>query len=351
MKHDMTGFERLGLKPDYQDTIKRYEAFWNGDLLDRPLIRIVVPRHEFNMKPNSYYDRIYGDLDDIISRIVHNTRGRLYLGESLPQPLLTFGPGEIAAYCGGKLHFHESNHDTNWAEPFVDEWEAALPISLKADDSLWLRMQSFIAKCADAMQGEMLFSPLDLHTNLDLLMGMRGIERLCMDLIDCPDVIDKAMEQTMGIFDQLYEHAYEEYNLPSPAGFEVLQCDFSCMISSSMFERFALPYLEREAEYFRNRILYHWDGVDALTHTDSLIASKNLYLLGFLPGAGNGEYKDYLNVYEKIQAAGKAVSVGGSPDEIKYLHKSLKPNLTVYDTSVDTVGEAEELLRWFVENT
>jgi len=215
---------------------------------------------------------------------------------------------------------------------------------------LWLRMQKLMDMCAESMAGRMLFNPLDLHTNMDLLLAMRGGERLCTDLIDFPDVIDAAMEQTMAVFDRVYSRAYKAYGLPAISGV-TLQCDFSCMISTSMFRRFALPYLEREAEYFDGRVSYHWDGVTALTHTDDLIASKGLYVMAFVPGAGNGTHSDYLDLYEKIQKGGKAVAVWGSADEAKLMHKRLRPEKTVYDVGVSSEAEAEELLEWFKDNT
>ena len=197
----------------------------------------------------------------------------------------------------------------------------------------------------------MLFWPIDMLTNFDALVGMRGSERLCMDLIDRPEVIEKALEQIMGVFMEIYQKLFVKYTLPGPNGFDHLQCDFSYMISPAMFDRFALPCLEREAEMFNGRIFYHWDGSGALNHTDSLIASKNIYVLGYVPGAGSGGHKQYLDVYEKVQKGGKAIWVGGSPEDVKYFHKRLKPNLTVYDVWAGTVDEAEEILEWFVKNT
>jgi hypothetical protein len=204
-------------------------------------------------------------------------------------------------------------------------------------------------KCAEAMRGKMIFRSIDLHSNLDLLLAMRGGEKLCLDLIDNPEIIEKALEQSIEIFGYFYNETAKKYNLPAVNGM-YLQCDFSCMVSPPMFRRFVLPYLEREAEYGKGRIFYHWDGVTALTHTDDLIASK-LYVLEFVPGAGNGNHTDYLELYAKIQRSGKAVSVWGTPDEIKYMHKYLKPDKTIYRTNTNTLKEAENLLDWFKKNT
>ena len=352
MMTDMTNFNSLEFKPDYQDTLKRYEAFWNGDIIDRPIVKVRVrnPALPPAAYTDNYYTRLHNSLEQIVDGLIDNARGVLFLGEALPSNNLSFGCDEVAAFCGGSLVFNEGQPETNWSEPFVNNWDDIMPIAIQPDNALWLRMQKFMDMCANAMAGRMLFSPLDLHTNMDLLLALRGAENLCLDLIDCPEIIDAAMEQTMAVFDELYNRAYKPYNLPGIHGI-TLQCDFSCMIGTSMFRRFALPYLEREAEYFGGRVLYHWDGVTALTHTDDLIASKGLSVMAFVPGAGNGPHTDYLDIYEKIQKGGKAVAVWGTADEAKIMHKRLRPEKTIYDVHVNSLKEAEDILDWFVRNT
>ena len=352
MSYDMTNHEKLELKPDYQDTVRRYEAFWNRDIIDRPIVRVHVPNKDYDMPSvkDNYYERIHTDIDQIVSGIRSNANSMVYLGEALPQPSLSFGCDEMAAICGGDLYFLGDNHDTCWATHFVDDWETVFPIKIKEDHPLWLRRLELLEKCAEAFCGKMLFAPIDLVSNMDMLAGMRGSQGLCTDLIDCPHLIDKALEQVMDVFASVCEHAFKKYNLPGPNGVDHLQCDFSYMISTEMFQRTALPCLEQEADFFDGRVFYHWDGPGALKHTDALIASK-LHVFGYVPGAGNGGHRDYLDIYQKLQNAGKAVWVGGDAEDVKFLHKHLKPHLTIYDTYLDTKEEAEELLEWFVKNT
>ena len=349
---NMMDFPALEFKPDYQDTLRRYEAFWNGGMMDRPIVRIPVWDPTFNgpWYKDNYYTRIHDPIDAVVAGIIGNQRSQIHMGESVPCAHLSFGCDEAAAFCGGDLFFTADNHGTCWSKPWVEDW-AKTPVALVEDHPLWLRMQALLDAFATAAQGKMLFRSLDLHTNIDLLLAMRGGEGLCTDLVDCPERIDAAMEQTMSVFDRVYRRCISDYGLPGVTGLW-LQCDFACMIGKQQFRRFALPYLEREAEYNQGRVFYHWDGVTALTHTDDLIASKGLRCLSFVPGAGNGDHPDYLDVYEKCQARGKAVAVWGTPDQCKLMHRRLKPDKTVYDVyGVKTVAEAESLLKWFKDNT
>jgi len=79
-----------------------------------------------------------------------------------------------------------------------------------------------------------------------------------------------------------------------------------------------------------------------------LLRSRRIFAL---PGAGNGPHSDYLELYEKIQKSGKAVAVGGTVDEVKFMHKRLQPEKTMYDVTVSSEKEAYDVLKWFRSNT
>ena len=352
MGPNMTGFDALELCPDFKETMRRYEAFWNGDMIDRPIVRITAPNPGYAAPevPDNYYTRIHDDAGEAANGILSNKRRFLHLGDSIPYALTSLGTDELAAFCGnGQLVFAEGVQYTNWFMPFVDDWEEAFPLEIGETNPLWLRTQLWHDKCAEVMCGKMLFYPFDTQTNMGMLAAMRGPERLCMDLIDCPEVVEKALEQTMGVFDKAYNRLIKNYNL-FPGFYATMQSDFSCMVSTDMYRRYILPYLEREAEYF-GRVYYHWDGPGALKHADAIIGSKNLYALGFVPGHGNGKISDYLELHQKVQKGGKAVTFRCDVEETKYLHKNLEPDKALYDTWVENEQEAAELLEWFVKNS
>ena len=136
----------------------------------------------------------------------------------------------------------------------------------------------------------------------------------------------------------------------SMEGAAVLQCDFSCMIGPDMFDRWVLPALEEEAEIV-GHAYYHWDGPDAVKHLDSLLSIKGLHTLSYVPGAGRGGHIEYLELFKRVQAGGKAMHFSGSPDEVKAAHRELRPEKTMYSTWCASQAEAEALLEWFVRNT
>ncbi|MFC1719326.1 hypothetical protein ACFL6S_37095, partial [Candidatus Poribacteria bacterium] len=278
---------------------------------------------------------------------------------SMPTFGLSFGPDEISVFTGAEFKWSEDSGNTNWSVPFVEDWEEALPLKLQHDNPLWQRMLEFYRRAAERMAGKMLLASLDLHTNMDLLAGIRGPQRLCMDLLDQPEMIDRAMDDARAIFRELWDATAEAgrmdelgycHSIYSMEGAAILQCDFSCMINTEMFRRWVLPALEEEAETVKH-VVYHWDGPGALTHTDDLLASAGLHAMSYVPGAGRGGHIDHLDLLKRVQKGGKAVQVNGGPEQIKSMHRELEPEKVYYSTGVGSQAEAEELLNWFVKNT
>ncbi len=136
----------------------------------------------------------------------------------------------------------------------------------------------------------------------------------------------------------------------SPGRFGMMQCDFAIMLSPRIFNEFILPALVEEADYLDHSI-YHYDGIGSLRHLESVLSIKSLDGIQWVPGAGNLPQEEWPELLLKIQAAGKSLHISTSPEAAKRLHKILKPELVFYDTWARNEKEADELVKWFVDNT
>ncbi|PKO20524.1 MAG: hypothetical protein CVU38_19635 [Chloroflexi bacterium HGW-Chloroflexi-1] len=346
-------------KPDMDDTIRRWEAYWQGEILDRPLICVTAPVEGFEARPiDGYRERVFGDIDEIIDKELYNASGTVWGGESFPGLWPSFGPDEITVFCGAEFRWHEASGDTNWAQPFVEDWAKSLPLRIQEDHPLWLRMQEFYRRAAQKLAGKMPIGSVDLHTNMDILMSARGSEKLCVDLIDRPEMIDRAMADARAIFPVLWQRLAQLGRMDETGygccgfsweGCAQVCCDFSAMISPAMFRRWVMPALEEEASIVKHAF-YHWDGPRALVHANNLFSLKGLHTFGFVPDPGY-KHSDCLPLLKRIQAAGKAVQFIGTVDEIKMAHKELKPDKVAYWTTVEKPSQIEPLLEWFRKNT
>lgn len=355
----------LELKADFADAVRRWEAYLDGEILDRPVVLVSCPRPGAPAVPAvpapSYHDKVFRPFDAVLDQALENARGMWWGGEALPTFSPSFGCDEVAIFCSRNSQFiwHENVTGTNWSHPFIHEWDGALPLRLNEDHPLWKRMLSLLQAAAERLGGKMCLGTIDLHTNLDLLAAARGAQNLCLDLLDRPEVVERALADARALFPALWRASTAAARLPQlgyAAGFfsyrgaAVLQCDFSTMISPQMFRRWVLPALEEEAEIV-GHAYYHWDGVGALKHKEAILSSRGLHTLGFLPGEGHGPQIEYLDLFQECQAAGKAVHVGGPLEECQAMHRELRPGKTIYTVFVSTPSEGEAALEWFRRNT
>jgi len=354
-EHDM-----LTLKPNFSESAKRWEAYWNHDIIDRPILCANVLKPD--AKPLgyiSYRDRVYGDLDNVLAHQLHDAACYDWLGESIPSFFPSLGTHEIACYCGYEIEWGQDGMDTNWCKHSDKPLAELLPITLDTDGFWFKRITEVYRKAYQTFHGQVIPNAFDFHTNLDLLLSIRGDSNLCLDTFDCPEDIDRAMTYTYEVFEELWTLFVTEsgcdqtgyfFDLFSEKPTSILACDFSALIGVEMFNRWARPALEFESGLVGDRSIYHWDGPDAIKHKDELLSIKNLHTFSYVPGP-NTYHHQFLELYLYCQERGKGIIYTAGPDEIKAAHSVLNPTLTCYRTWVNSIAEFEELEKWFRSHT
>lgn len=352
----------LEYKPDFIAAQRRWEAFWNGEIIDRPCCRIVAPKDGARGYPHptglqhpgmdlrahvEAYDRWAGDV--------------YFGGEAMPFFFPNFGPDVYSAFVGADLTGFEHGTGTSWAVPFVDDW-ASVTEQLERPRGYWWQAAIDYANTArEVAEGKFGIGVLDLHSNLDCLAAIRGPQNLCLDLADRPDDVGRALDAVRRSYQPIYDGLYAASGqdktgtsswLPfyCQGKFACIQCDFICMISPVLAKRFLYPALEEETQ-FLDRCCYHLDGPDALVHLDDLLAIEGIDAIQWVPGSGNAPHIEWMDVLKRIQAKGKALYVGASIEEVPVYHKELRPEKTFYDVWAPSQAEAEKLLDWLGANT
>ena len=117
-----------------------------------------------------------------------------------------------------------------------------------------------------------------------------------------------------------------------------------------MFRKFILPAIEEEANFLDHSI-FHLDGVGALVHLDDLLNIDAIDGIQWVPGAGKKPMVEWLEVLQKVQARGKCLHVCGTPEEVKRIHRNLRPEGVYYNTYCVSEKGAEDFISWLKNNT
>lgn len=351
----------------FDNKMKYWEAFWQGEVLDRPLICVTSPKNNVVYHEHNQTDALSAqaclseEYDDFLDSFRKNLRSTYYGGEAIPFANITLGPDQYAGFLGSKIEVSNQT-GTTWAKSTVDSWSG---YEVRLDDSknsYFDKLNKFLQYCASVSNDEYITGMIDLHGNMDALSALRGPQNLCLDLIDCPDEVHRVLNDVRKTYPAVFESAYSSAGLANtgscgwtpvyaPTGkFAVVQCDFSCLISPDQAREFVIPAIEEEAAYLDKNV-YHFDGKDALGHLDDILAIEEIDVLQWVPGAGQPRSIEWMDLLKKIQSAGKGLWVDDwTSDEIAENFKELNPSKLVFSLNVSTEDEARRLIERVARN-
>lgn len=352
-------------KPDFAEARERWSHYWAGEIYKRPPVVANVRKPGMNPPGtgNRYYNAIHGKWDEQLDLVEQTVEGTLYLADSIPFFAPDFGPDQFAAFFGSTLKCVEGSKGTSWAETIIDDWEKQLPLVFDESNTWWQRILEYSRKIKEHSRGRYLVGCCDLHSNADTLLALRGAERLCMDFLDEPELLEQALNNVRAAYKPIYEGLCEAGGMNSETGtigwtpfwcegrFATIQCDFICMVSPTMSRKFIIPALEEEAT-FLDHCVYHLDGPGSLAHLDDILGIKDIDVIQWVSGAGQPAMHTWTDVLKRCQQAGKGLQLYGINCELaRELHRELDPKGLVYCVGAKTREEVEEFTNWLERNT
>lgn len=323
--------------PKWKESKQRFEAWWTGAKVDRPLLQVVAPRATTSQAPTpSSLEQQWLDADYRIAAFRHTMESTYFGGDAFPFLDTHIGPGTLSLYLGAVPEFYP---ETVWYHPCCDDIGSAEIPPYDESNNYWQSTLELSYTGKAKMHGQAYITYPDLIEGLDTLSSLLGNDKLLYYLMDTPDDVHRLMRQVtdryFDYYDRLYEiikdedgwSSYSAFMICGPGRIAKLQCDFSAMIGPEMFKEFMAPYLAEQCARLDHSV-YHLDGHLALPHLDILLGIEDLDAIQWTPGAGKSSpgHEEYLWLHKKTREAGKScMIIGITPEEGKRLVEELGP--------------------------
>ncbi|MGQ9474140.1 MAG: trimethylamine corrinoid protein 2, partial [Candidatus Caldatribacteriaceae bacterium] len=193
-------------KDDWEETKRRFMAWWHRSFVDRPLLRIIAKRREpleslEPVSPPQNPEEYHLDVERKVKKFRNFCRTHLFLAEAFPSLDVDLGPGSMATYLGAKPVFA---WDTVWYIPCLMGNLDKYRVSYQEENPWWENISIWSKELAGK---DFLVNIPDIMESVDVLASLRGPQELVYDLIDSPSKIQKLISE----LDRLYPHYYQSF--------------------------------------------------------------------------------------------------------------------------------------------
>ncbi|MCE5259620.1 MAG: hypothetical protein LLG44_11300 [Chloroflexi bacterium] len=345
-------------KPDWKDVKQHYLAWWAHEAIGRCGMAVYAPRDnslvlEPPQQPENPVD-CWVDLDYVTARNRYTHERTYYGGEALPHWSGGYaGQNSLATYLGCPITL---DRETGWIDPilFGDDWDVTR-LKIDRDGYWWKYNTALLERSVIEAQGKSLPVIGAFGGPGDTLAWLRGTQQLLLDVALEPERVLAAEHYLMDLWIEVYEYTYRIvhataegstgwFGLWSPGKFYASQCDFSYMISPTMFAKLFIPVIERQTNYLDDTV-YHVDGICAFAHVPALLELPRLQALQILPGAGKPSPLHYLDTLRLVQSKGRNLHITIPPEEVEEALGLLSARGLFIETWCSSETQAKDLLR------
>lgn len=342
-------------KPDWEDTKQRFLAWWQGEVVDRVAMSVRAPNGTTprQVAPPDDPVRLHSDPQYLVERSEAGYAATYFAAEAFPCSTLLIG----YAFLDVPVTYDPR---TIWMHPVIEDPYRDLPV-FNMEGPGWRRVTDVVKAMVEAGRDKWLTTFPTVPLPTDLLSGLRGNQRLCLDMADRPEWVTLALDYCTGIVMRAYgelgvlletDERGSSAWLPlwSPGRSITLQCDFWCMVSEEMGRRFVIPEQQTLARWLDNCI-FHLDGPGALQHLDALLEVPEIKGIQWVPGAGQPAAVEWTDLLRRIQDAGKLVHISLAAKDVPRALDELRPEGLFLATGCGSVEEADDLVRLALKRT
>jgi hypothetical protein len=348
---------RLEKQPDFERILARFEAWWQCEIIDRPVVSLSVDPEREPILPQKTHRTVrdrWFDFDFRMDCLEASLDVAEFVGDSFPSFWPNLGPSLCATVFGCDLEYSER---TAWSAPVAKSIRDVLKIRPDLNNAYWSAIRRATQESIQRGNGKWITGISDLHTNGDLVAALRDPQELCLDCADDLEGVRLACEYVTDFYAPMFEDTWKLIDaagqptttwcrVPHAGKSYVTNCDFICMISPKMFQEAILPSIVREMRYLDCN-LFHLDGPNALQHLDALLDLPELNGIQWVYGAGQGPAARWIDIYKRVQAAGKCIQVGCQDfEDARRVAEHLRPEGVWFTLGSFPRTEAEAIVKW-----
>nr|MDO8110194.1 hypothetical protein [Candidatus Sigynarchaeota archaeon] len=319
----------------------RMDAWWNHEATDPPVMAYTIQKEiRVDFSWDGWYMAKHPDaIEDALSIYEKSIVGTEFCAEQFPIFNPNYGAGIIACVLGADSVFKSQ---TTWFFPKkplkLDDIVAFLESAeMNMNNPWYARLVKITEYAAKRAKESYQVATTDLGGVLDILASFLEPKDIFYAMKNKPDLIDACRAIILEKWNKMYD-ALTSITLEHCGGTSAwmglwdrkrwypMQCDFSYMLSPKWFKRFVLPDLAEQAKRLDHTI-YHLDGVNQLPFLDDILAVPEITGIQWVPGDGKPPMGAdvWMPVYKKIQAAGKNIEAGASPELTVKMYRELDP--------------------------
>ncbi|MBC7234671.1 MAG: hypothetical protein H5T69_02430 [Chloroflexi bacterium] len=354
--------QRVLDKPGWEKSLRRWQAFWAGEMADRPPIQIaIVAGESLDTGEPPSLESTLARFDPLRNEpILEAAERALARRAAIPDdnpPAMQAGGGVYftGAVFGAPV---KATADMMTAEPILKDWGQLRELRFDLGNAWVQRALSLARQLVARSGGRYAVTPGLLEGPSDICAALRGITRLAGDLYQYPNEVTRLAElgaeawerymRTMHEIVPLYDGGtVTQWSVWTPGRGAALQEDFCTIISPNSFRRFFAPLDARLAATVDTAWIHVHAGaihlVEPLLEIDALRAIQIVH-----DGAASPPMERLVAAMQQVQAAGKRLIVRKfSPVELE----QILPRLSLRGLAIDTYLPSEEAARRWLEAT
>lgn len=316
--------------PDFDRSMERIYAWYDGEIIDRPPVRFVAHNAAFDVETGhsgmtqeqlraQWFDEEYQ-----VETYLKSIEGKRFHGETFPVFSPNLGPNVYAAFYGVEMLYDEV---TSWMEPVIQTWDDMTKLQF-SKENVYLRKIEDLTRCAlEQCEGKFMVGYTDLHPGVDCALAWRGSGELCIDMVLEPNRVRELFQLAVNDFEVIFDHfddmlkaagqlSVSWMGVPSFKKLHLPSGDFTALISPAYFNEFCLPILQREMAHVDHNV-YHVDGPGVANHLDTILAQPEVTAIQWVQGvAEDRPILQWVPLIKKVQDAGVSIIVDLQPHEL-----------------------------------